>query len=75
MDPRVQERLRDLLAEAASLIPSDGGRLVLDDGPDETHVWGDQAGFLRLGIGIASGALRPPTTMYGEYDAVDTDVG
>jgi hypothetical protein len=61
IDPRTEVRLQTLIAEASSLVPSEGGRLLLVDDYDVTYLRGDRTGFVRLGLGLAAGAFRPPT--------------
>lgn len=65
-------RIEELLAEAASLLPDAGGRVVLDGrDPDEIVVLGDAVGFARLGLAIAKGSVRPPINSFGYPDALD----
>jgi hypothetical protein len=74
MDARTEERLKELIMEAASLVPTEGGRLLLEEGPEDSCLWGDRIGFIRLGLGLATGAFRPSTYIRGATNAVDTGV-
>lgn len=66
------DRISKLLAELSAMIPGEGGRVVIEDGPDETFVKADRLGFLRLGIGLAHGTHLPITTAYGIHGAVES---
>ena len=70
MDPNQQDRIRALLDEVTALLPESPGRLRLSDDPDETHVVGDRAGLLRLGVDLARGAVSEPRSLYGVDNAV-----
>ncbi len=59
------QRIIDLSEKLNRELPTTGGRIVVDFGPDETFVVGDRLGYLRLGAGLIRGATRSLGANYG----------
>lgn len=71
MNETQRSQLRSLIVDAANLLPDEGGRVHHDCSSDEMHLVGDELGLLRLGLGLAKGALSPLVESYGYKDALD----
>jgi len=71
MDSEKKKELEAVLDKAIALLPAEGGRVLLDEGPEETHLIGDELGFLRIGIAVARGALKPTVSAFGLDDTLD----
>jgi hypothetical protein len=65
------QKIIDLSEKLNRELPPTGGRIVVDDGPDETFVVGDRLGYLRLGAGLIQGATRSLGTNYGIENSLE----
>jgi len=65
------DEILSAVLELRRVLPQSGGRIEVNDGPDEIVITGDDLGFRRLGVGLLHGTLIPPSSVRGISDAVD----